>query len=206
MDTQAHPSGVVVETCVLEMTYQILFLGSPLFPAAIAHGLCTKHDWLRRLKKPLDFGQSFRGRRVFGDHKTWRAPVIYVFFCTMGTMIQAWLQSRGYLPSWLLLVDYGKQGYLVGFLLGLGMAAGELPNSFLKRQLDVGPGKKKGGLLGVAFFLLDQVDLAIGIWVFLFFLVRPSLGLLLWSLFLTLVFHVTVSSVGYLLGMRETVV
>ncbi len=132
--------------------------------------------------------------------------MVYVVFCALGTMTQAWLQGGGYLPQWLYLVDYESDGLLLGILMGLGMAAGELPNSFLKRQLDVGPGKKKGGLLGVAFFLLDQVDLAIGIWVFLFFLIRPSLFLVTWSFLLTIVLHVAISTVGYLLGMRKTIV
>jgi hypothetical protein len=187
------------------MTYQILFLGSPLLPAAIAHGLCVKYGWLNWLKRPLDFGLAYKGKRIFGDHKTFRAPVVYVVFCTLGAVIQAWLQGRGYLPQWLLLVDYETYGSLVGILLGFGMAIGELPNSFLKRQLDVAPGQQRGGLLGVAFFLLDQVDLAIGIWVFLFFLIRPSLPLVAWSFFLTFMLHVAVSSVGYLFGMRETI-
>ena len=129
-----------------------------------------------------------------------------LFFCTMGTMIQAWLQDKGYLPLWLLLVDYRKSGYVLGILLGLGMTVGELPNSFIKRQLEILPGKGKKGLLGVAFFLFDQVDLSIGIWVFLFFLIRPSLLLILWSFLVTIVLHVTLSSVGYLLGMRKTMV
>ena len=188
------------------MTYQILFLGAPLLPAAIAHGLCVKYDWLKGLKRPLDFGLRFKGKRIFGDHKTWRAPVIYVVFCTLGTMVQAWLQGKGNLPQWLYLADYGRYGALLGILMGLGMAAGELPNSFLKRQLDVAPGKRKGGVVGVAFFLLDQVDLAIGIWVFLFLLIRPSWLLVAWSFLLTIVLHVAVSIVGYLLGMRETIV
>ena len=187
------------------MTYQILFLGSPLLPAAIAHGLCIKYDLLNGLKRPLDFGRRFKGRRIFGDHKTFRAPVVYVVFCTLGTMTQAWLQGRGDLPQWLFLVDYEAEGLLVGALMGLGMAVGELPNSFLKRQLDVAPGKRRRGLLGLAFFLVDQVDLAIGIWVFLFLLVRPSLLLVAWSFLLTLVLHMAVSTVGYLLGMRETI-
>lgn len=186
-----------------EMTYQILFLGSPLLPAAIVHGVCVKYAWLSWLKRPLDFGLRYQGKRIFGDHKTFRAPLIYVVFCTLGTMSQAWLQGRGYLPQWLFLVDYEAYGFLVGILLGFGMALGELPNSFLKRQLGVAPGKGKGGLLGVAFFLLDQVDLAIGIWVFLFFLIRPSWPLLAWSFLLTFMLHLAVSSVGYLLGMRE---
>jgi hypothetical protein len=121
-------------------------------------------------------------------------------------MIQAWLQGKGDFPQWLFLVDYEQYGYLAGVLMGLGMAVGELPNSFLKRRLDVAPGRRKGGLLGFAFFLLDQVDLAIGIWVFLFFLIRPSWLLVAWSFLLTFVLHVAVSSMGYLLGMRETMV
>ena len=132
--------------------------------------------------------------------------MINVVFCTLGTMIQGWLQARDYFPPWLFLLDYRDYGYLLGILLGLGVTFGELPNSFLKRQMDVAPGKKKGGLLGIAFFLLDQVDLAIGIWIFLFFLIRPSLSLVVWSFLITFVLHMAVSSVGYLLGMRETIV
>ena len=188
------------------MTYQILFLGSPLLLVAIAQGLFIKYDWLSRLKRSLDLGLSIRGRRIFGDHKTWRGLMINVVFCTLGTMTHAWLQNKGYLPPWLLLLDYRKDGYLVGILLGLGMTLGELPNSFLKRRLEIPPGKRKKGLLGVAFFLFDQVDLAIGIWVFLFFLIRPSLLLVLWSFLLTIVLHMAISSVGYLLGMHKTII
>ena len=191
---------------MLEMTYQLLFLGSPLLLVAFAQGLCIKYDWLNRLKRPLDLGLSFRGKRIFGDHKTWRGLMINLVFCTMGTMIQVLLQNWGCLPQWLFLLDYSENGYLIGILLGLGMTVGELPNSFLKRQLEIPPGKSKKGLLGITFFLYDQVDLTIGIWVFLFFLIRPSLKLILWSLLLTLILHVAVSSVGYLLKMRKTIV
>jgi len=191
---------------VPEITYQILFLASPLLLVAIAHGFCIKYDWLSGLKRPLDLGVRFRGRRFFGDQKTWRGLVINVVFCTLGTMIQAWLQGKGYLPSWILLLDYRRYRYIVGILLGLGMTVGELPNSFIKRQLDIPPSKRKEGPVGVAFFLFDQVDLTIGIWIFLFFLIRPSLLLVLWSFLLTLLLHVAISSVGYLVGMRKTMV
>ena len=191
---------------MLEITYQILFLGSPLLLVAIAHGFCIKYDWLSGLKGPLDLGVRLRGRRFFGDQKTWRGLVINMVFCILGTMIQTWLQGKGYLPSWILLVDYRRYRYIVGILLGLGMTVGELPNSFIKRQLDIPPSKRKEGPVGVAFFLFDQVDLTIGIWIFLFFLIRPSLLLVLWSFLLTLLLHVAISSVGYLVGMRKTMV
>jgi hypothetical protein len=191
---------------VLEKTCQILFLGAPLLLVAIAQGLSIKYGWLNRLKTPLDFGLRFRGKRILGDHKTLRGLVINVLFCTIGTMIQAWLQTKGYIPQWILLVDYTSHAYSSGICLGLGMTFGELPNSFLKRQLDILPGNKKKGLLSVVFFLFDQVDLAIGIWVFLFFFIRPSIWFILLSFLITILLHVFVSSVGYALGMRKTVV
>ena len=191
---------------MLEMTAQVLFLGSPLLPVAIAQGLCIKYDWLSRLRQPLDFGKSFQGKRIFGDHKTWRGLIVNVVFCVMGVTVQTWLQAKGYLPSWLFLLDYVNHTFLAGILLGLGMTAGELPNSFLKRRFEIPPGESREGLLGVLFFVYDQVDLTIGIWVFLYVLIKPSLWLILWSLLLTLALHLSVSIVGYVLGMRKTLV
>lgn len=188
------------------MTCQLLLLGSPLLLAAITQGLSIRYDWLSLLKRPLDLGLTLKGRRIFGDHKTWRGLLVNVISCTLGTMIQAWFQSQGYLSPSLLLLDYRKYGNIAGILLGLGMTLGELPNSFIKRQLDIHPGKRKKGLLGVVFFLFDQVDLTIGIWIFLFYLIRPSLPLVLWSFVVTIILHLTISSVGYLLGMRNTIV
>ncbi|MBW2019036.1 MAG: CDP-archaeol synthase [Deltaproteobacteria bacterium] len=191
---------------MLKMTCQILFLGSPLLMVAIAQGLCIKYNRLRWLRRPLDLDLRFRGKRIFGDHKTWRGLVINVAFCILGARIQGWIQSNGLIASWLPLLDYSKDGGMLGLLLGLGVTAGELPNSFLKRQLGISPGKRGKRVVGMAFFLFDQLDLAIGAWVFIYLIVKPSPYLILWSLVLTLVLHVMVSSVGYVLGMRKTIV
>jgi hypothetical protein len=191
---------------VFKLTGQLLYLGSPILPVAIVQGLSIKYDWFVRLKRPLDLGMSIRGRRIFGDHKTWRGMVINLVFCTLGTMIQVWLQESGNIPLWLPLLNYNRLGLLVGVLMGLGMTLGELPNSFLKRQLGISPGKGTKGPLGVIFFLFDQVDVAIGIWLLLYILIRPTLLLILYSLLLTLILHVSVSAIGYLLGMRKTIV
>ena len=84
-------------------------------------------------------------------------------------------------------------------------AMGELPNSFLQRLLEVGPGKRSGGLLAVAFFLFDQIDLAVGIWIFLYFLAWPYVGIVLCSFLLTILLHLVVSTTGYLLKMQKTI-
>jgi len=190
---------------MLEMTCQFLYLGSPLILVAIVHGLCIKYDWLNQLIIPIDLGLSFRGRRIFGDNKTWRVFLLNMVFCTVGSIIQAWIQSRNYFPEWIFLVDYEKYGYLLGVLLGLGMTFGELTNSFIKRQLGIPPSERKKGLLGVTFFLFDQVDITIGIWVFLYLIIRPPTLMVLWSFLITIVLHMTISILGFLLGVRKTI-
>ena len=105
--------------------------------------------------------------------------MINVVFCTIGAIIQVRFLDMGYLPQWLFLLDYKNQALTIGMLIGFGMTVGELPNSFLKRRFEIPPGKSREGPLGVAFFIYDQVDLTIGIWIFLFFLIRPSLWLVL---------------------------
>lgn len=189
---------------MLLWTYQLLFFGSPLLLAALGHGLCLKYDLLRSLRKPLDFAVSFRGKRLFGDNKTWRGLVVQLVLCTLGGAIQGWLQKGGFIPHWLRFLDYTEAGPLIGFLLGLGMTLGELPNSFLKRRLDIPPGQRKGGLLGILFLVFDQVDLTLGIWFFFFYLVKPPALLVIWSLVLTLALHLSVSGLGYILKMRKT--
>lgn len=183
---------------------RFLYLAAPVFLAAVGHGFVLKFDWFKALKQPLDLGRTYKGIRIFGDHKTWRGLALNLCFCLLGAGVQGRLQGAGFLPSWISLVDYQKQGVEIGLLLGLGMTLGELPNSFLKRRLGIGPGQQGRGPWKVLFFLFDQLDLALGIWLFLFWLIRPSVGFFLYSLFLTLLFHTLVSLIGFCLGMRKT--
>lgn len=187
-----------------EITFQLLFLGLPLLPAAVGQGLCIRYDWLPQFRKPMDLGLTVAGKRIFGDHKTWRGLVLNLLGCVAGASGQFVLQAHVALPSWLLLVDYTRDGILVGVLLGLGATVGELPNSFLKRQLGILPGQQGQRGLKWTFVLLDQVDITLGIWLMLYWLVRPTWAMILWSLCLTLVLHLTVSLVGYALKMRKT--
>ena len=39
----------------------------------------------------------------------------------------------------------------------------ELPNSFIKRRLDIIPGKTDKGIKGMIFFLVDQFDSILGV-------------------------------------------
>jgi hypothetical protein len=51
----------------------------------------------------------------------------------------------------------------LGAWAGLGFMLGELPNSFVKRQLDVAPGEApRGAVARVVGFLIDRLDSIVG--------------------------------------------
>ncbi len=51
----------------------LLFL--PLLGSLMLHAPVLRFNLLRCLKQPIDGGRTFRGRRVFGDNKTWRGAL-----------------------------------------------------------------------------------------------------------------------------------
>jgi hypothetical protein len=91
---------------------------------------------------------------------------------------------------------------LVGLLIGLGTVAGELPNSFLKRRLDIVPGARRRSPGGVALAILDQGDLVLGIWV----LLAPVWVMPLWlgaiAFAAVAAIHAVVNVIGYAIGAR----
>ena len=101
---------------------------------------------------PMDFGLSFRGKRVFGSHKTIRGLVIGILFATL----TLWLQQLAYghsswVQSWVTHVDYSTLPTLIlGPLFALGALLGDAIESFFKRQRGVAPGE--------GWFPFDQVD------------------------------------------------
>jgi len=115
----------------------------------------------RRFSQPLDGGARFRGRRVFGEHKTLRGFVIMVpaaaaSFAALAAAIGD-PAGAGLWP----LTPTGYAG--LGACAGFGFMAGELPNSFLKRQLGIAPGAAPHlGLAAAAQFAIDRIDSGIG--------------------------------------------
>jgi hypothetical protein len=84
-------------------------------------------------------------------------------------------QLRSYFPSWLsdgiwLLppLTYAVTGLLAGF----GFMAGELPNSFIKRQCGIPPGgKPQGRFWRLLTSITDRIDSVLGVLLMLSFLV-----------------------------------
>ena len=177
---------------------------APLLVGLAFHGLCIKLGWLRSLARPIDAGATLRGKPVFGPNKTYRG-VIAVSFGTAGGVSIQMLIFRAGVGIELGLIDYGNFSVVaLGFAMGAAAMLSELPNSFLKRQISIKPGAQGGGLVGVVFYVLDQVDMLVGIWIVLGLVVVVTVARLLWSVLFLFVAHQVLTVVGYRLGMRAT--
>lgn len=178
-----------------------IWLFLPILGAPLVHAPVLRYDLLGRLREvPLDGGRSWRGRRLLGDNKTLRGALCMVVGCILATVLleAAW-------PAWWRACPEGvtEHGpWAVGGLIGIGIVAGELPNSFLKRRLDVAPGTQATGARRTFFTVLDQGDLVLGVWVALLPLhVLSGWAVLVGFVVVSLV-HLLVNVIGYAIGAR----
>lgn len=168
-----------------------LFL--PLFLGFVVHGVCIRFGLLQALARPLDRGATWRGKRVFGENKTWRGIVCVVAGSALGFCLFGPAPFRR-----------DARSLLLGLAVGAAAMLAELPNSALKRQLGVAPGAQSGGVRGVFFHVLDQVDVLVGGWLVLSMVVPPTPGRILGSLLFVYCGHQLITLLGYALGMRAT--
>lgn len=180
------------------LTHLLLFL--PIVGAALAHYPAIRFNLFPTLKRPIDGGQRWRGRRVFGDNKTWRgALVMTVGAAAAALLLWQWPWFRTRLPA-----EIQRAGAVpYAALLSLGATLAELPNSFLKRQLDIAPGKQRRSIVGVLLSIFDQGDFVFGVWLALLPIWVMSVGQALTAFVAVVVVHALINVVGYAIGARE---
>lgn len=180
----------------------------PTILAGIAVMIWCKLPIMKFAAHPIDCGKNFvDGRRVFGDNKTWKGMIGYVIFNVIFSVLWGWISINETLAG----LNFFYQEHdntvlynvLIGVLLGLGYALFELPNSFLKRRLDITPGKTVKGFWKVFFVFLDQADSVFGVAlvVWLFF----PLGLLLYLLYVLVgaATHLFLNMMLYFMKLRK---
>jgi CDP-archaeol synthase len=183
--------------------WQGAMLATPLLFGLVVHGLCMKLKLLPALAVPIDRGASLRGRRLFGDNKTYRGVAAMGLGSSLGFLLLGQLAS-GSRHQYLSQLPDGPFALLLGAAVGTVAMLAELPNSTIKRQLDLPPGEQMKGLPRIAFHVLDQVDIWLGAWLVLAFVVSPTIGLLLGSFVWIYRGHQVFTFIGYKLGMRAT--
>ena len=178
----------------------------PVIIAGILNMLFVKTPLYKRFNRPIDGGRVLRdGKRIFGDNKTWAGFFGMIVF---GAVSQAlWGLVCTNFPE--LCLVYSRFENTLPFNLSAGAAMGfayvlcELPNSFVKRRLDIPCGKTVRGLKGAVFFVIDQTDSLFGV-AGVFAALFP---MTVWEYFsyilLGAVTHIAVSSILYLTHIRR---
>ena len=140
-----------------------------LILAGILNMAFTKTPYFKKNNPNIDGGRLFRdGRRLFGDNKTRKGfagmtvicgstQALWGAICRLSPMLEGKNRLYGSVEN-TLLINFG-----VGLLFGSVYALFELPNSFIKRRLDISPGKTGRGFLGAVFFIIDQIDSLLGV-------------------------------------------
>jgi len=174
---------------------------------------------LKKLNYPLDCYKTFRGVRIFGDHKSWRGLISGIIAGLIIVGFQTWLFNQtmdfstpcnpicididvSKIPSFQFLrdiswVDYSKVNWVFfGILAGAGPLLGDAIKSFFKRRMNLKP--------GATWFPFDQIDYIVGGIVFLL----PIIQLEWWKyLVVAIVYfalHLISAAIGYLLKLKDS--
>lgn len=171
-----------------------------LLPAAIANAapvFSAKMPILKRFNYPLDGGKSWRGRRIFGSHKTWRGLLSGIVAATVVLWIQQLLfVHTGWADVFTAQIDYAALPVLLlGPAFAIGALGGDAIESFFKRYQGIKSGK--------AWFPFDQLDYIIGsVLISLFFVILTPLQYV-FIFVLYFVLHIIAGYIGYRVGLKK---
>ena len=181
-----------------------LFLLLAFVLAGLLHSLCLKNRLSQLLAIPLDGGRMFRGRPILGENKTLRGFVVMIPAAALAFTALAALISlpQGVPPS--TLWQLTPTGYAaLGAWAGFGFMAGELPNSFVKRQLGILPGQAPASRLTRAIcFTIDHIDSIVGMLVAVTVAVHTPWTTWLWVLILGPSIHLLFSWWLFRMGVK----
>jgi CDP-2,3-bis-(O-geranylgeranyl)-sn-glycerol synthase len=154
--------------------------------------------------RPIDFGRSWKGRRILGDGKTWRGFIGGAGCGVLVGLLQvAAVELWGMPAIW----SFGPwpSAAIVVVCLGLGSMLGDSMGSFVKRRFGVDRGIKAPGL--------DQYNFVVGAvvliivfrydWFHEHFIEDNAIWGLVALLIVVPLLHRGVNIVGYRLGRKE---
>lgn len=179
-----------------------LFVITSFVLAGVAQTLWLGTEVSQRFAVPLDAARTFRGKPILGENKTARGflvmvPAAGVAFALLHRLVTtadpAWAFGIWPLSS----IKYSG----LGALAGLGFMLGEIPNSFLKRRLDIPPGEApRGALARIACWLGDRLDSIVGMLLAMSLVVPTPRRMWLFVLVIGPVIHWLFGGALYFLG------
>ena len=171
---------------------KLIYFFLPVVLANMAPVLLKNH--FKFLGHPVDFGKKWKGKELFGSHKTWRG----LFFATLlgGTLYMLQYTLAIYFPSFNNLpFNYFSVPIWFGFLFAASAIFGDLIKSFVKRRFNIKSGK--------SWVPFDQIDFIItaNIIVSFFFPFKAYYWLFI---IVGVILHIFINRLGYWLKLKNT--
>lgn len=164
-------------------------------PAGVANMtpvLANRIPVLNVWKTPLDFGLRYKGKRIFGNNKTWRGLVMGMFTgAVTGLLIEELVYPFVHWPDYLV-----GPGIALGAVMGCGALLGDALESFFKRQRGINSGK--------SWYPFDQIDYILGGLFFVAPFTYLTLSLMVWVFAVYFGLHVLTAFLAYKLGLKES--
>jgi CDP-2,3-bis-(O-geranylgeranyl)-sn-glycerol synthase len=181
------------------MGRQILFALWFFWPAGVATMIpvfAARAPIISNWNAPIDGGLELNGRRLLGDHKTWRGFMLGGLAGTIWFIVERlFYQHSGFVRSFCL-VDYTSGVMLLcGVLLSFGAVLGDAVKSFFKRQIGVKSGD--------SWFPFDQLDHLLGGLLLSLIVIRLSLISYIYIVFIWFGLHLLTSFIGYKLKFKS---
>lgn len=182
----------------------------PVILSGIGNMIFTKTSCYKKHAKPLDKGRILRdGKRILGDNKT------LIGFCSMIVLGSIFQCLWGIMCMYFKLEErnmvYAVYNNSVWYNLLLGAGFGfaymicELPNSFIKRRIDIAAGKTTSGIKGILFFIIDQIDSMLGVGIVLALVSPITIKTYLQFVLLGGITHICVNLILFCLKIRKNI-
>ena len=153
--------------------------------------------YIRNLSYPMDFYKTFRGKRIFGDHKTFRGllsgGIVGALIGLLQMLSYSSVSALHSMPQW---VNYeSPMSILLGAALGIGALVGDAAKSFFKRQVGIKPGG--------SWVPFDQIDFIVGGLIFSAPFVSFGLRIYLIIFVVIALLHPVINVAGWLLHLKN---
>lgn len=180
----------------------------PVIFAGVFNMIFVKLPILKKLSYPIDFNYVLKdGKRLFGKNKTFKGALGMIlggiiFFVLWGILLNS-LNLNEYNYFYMNRENTVMYNVFLGFLEGLIYIIFELPNSFIKRRVDIKPGKVSDGKFKYLFVFYDQADSLIGCVLIVSLFYPLSLSIFLLFVALGAGTHILINCILFELSLRK---
>jgi CDP-2,3-bis-(O-geranylgeranyl)-sn-glycerol synthase len=146
---------MIAISLITQKILETLWFYLPASTATMAPVIVHRLNLFPSLFKPIDGGLTWKGIRLFGDHKTVRGTLAGFIAALLTGWVQYELSEQPFFTD-ISLLNYSTIKFSIAqaAILGVGALLGDILKSFFKRRVRIAPGA------GLPVF--DQIDYIIG--------------------------------------------